>query len=405
MQKRNNIFINVIKENYTFLLLLIFLTVVISIQGCYSYTGTGGTPAPNCCKIKNPALVTQACVYGDLDTSECAAIALQSGSSYELVPQDACADYYGNPDCGTDEFINKIGCYLDDGSGVNRFYPQYNYPDPDNPQPASSFCGYGSNSLYKCDGGQAVLQQDCAPNYCVSGACTATCTPQYCVSGQIITNCNTPCSCFVSVASFFFEEPSASTTVTDSSGNVIGTKYGGVTQVAGKIGNALNFDGVNDYVGVNFMQVKQNITVLLWAKSNTAVWNNAGWIASARGNNGFLVTPLFGQKNVGGYIMNSLSQSNWIGSYVPDDITQWHQYGIRYNYQTKEASLIFDGQIVVSKIIDISRTTGTITVNFGRDTGTVVYGNGAIDEVEIYNIPLSEQEILARYQSSSHLCA
>ena len=165
------------------------------------------------------------------------------------------------------------------------------------------------------------------------------------------------------------------------------------------------FDGVNDYVGVNFMQVKQNITVLLWAKSNTAVWNNAGWIASARGNNGFLVTPLVGQKNVGGYIMNSLSQSNWIGSYVPDDITQWHQYGIRYNYQTKEASLIFDGQIVIRKTIDITRTTGTISVFFGKDSAPIVYGKGAIDEVEIYNTALSDQEILTRYQATSHLCA
>ena len=205
--------------------------------------------------------------------------------------------------------------------------------------------------------------------------------------------------------SFFFEDPAASTTVTDSSGNVIGTKYGGVTQVPGNIGNALNFDGVNDYVGVNFLQVGQSITVLSWAKSNTAVWNNAGLIASARGNNGFLVTPLAGQKNVGGYIMSSNSASNWIGSYVPDDITQWHQYGIRYNYQTKEASIIFNGQIVVSKIIDISRTTGTITVNFGKDTTIVAYGKGAIDEIEIYRAALSDQEILARYQSSSHLCA
>ena len=204
MQKRNNIFINVIKENYTFLLLLIFLTVVISIQGCYSYTGTGGTPAPNCCKIKNPALVTQACVYGDLDTSECAAIALQSGSSYELVPQDACADYYGNPDCGTDEFINKIGCYLDDGSGVNRFYPQYNYPDPENPSLASSFCGYGSANLFKCDRGEAVsvdiggVSQCPSGKYCVSGACTSSCTPR-CPYGQTISNCNTICTCTLSL--------------------------------------------------------------------------------------------------------------------------------------------------------------------------------------------------------------
>src|SRR3989344_3844353 len=190
MQKRDNIFISTIKENYTFLLLLVFLTIVISIQGCQPSSPT--LSIGNCCKIKNPALVTQACIATSLTNAECASIAAQTGSSYELAPASSCLNFARNPDCGTDEFNNKIGCYLNDGSGVNRFIPQAN--PPESPQPSSKFCQYGTSNLYKCDQGQAVLTQTCSgsTSYCISGACSA-CTPAPCVSGQTVTNCNTIC--------------------------------------------------------------------------------------------------------------------------------------------------------------------------------------------------------------------
>src|SRR3989344_1331019 len=190
MQKRDNIFISTIKENYTFLLLLVFLTIVISIQGCQPSSPT--LSIGNCCKIKNPALVTQACIATSLTNAECADIASQSGSSYELVPASSCLNFARNPDCGTDEFNNKIGCYLNDGSGVNRFIPQAN--PPESPQPSSKFCQYGTSNLYKCDQGQAVLTQTCSgsTSYCISGACSA-CTPLPCEPNQTVNNCNTIC--------------------------------------------------------------------------------------------------------------------------------------------------------------------------------------------------------------------
>ena len=190
MQKRDNIFISTIKENYTFLLLLVFLTIVISIQGCQPSSPT--LSIGNCCKIKNPALVTQACIATSLTNAECASIAAQTGSSYELAPASSCLNFARNPDCGTDEFNNKIGCYLNDGSGVNRFIPQAN--PPESPQPSSKFCQYGTSNLYKCDQGQAVLTQTCSgsTSYCISGACSA-CTPLPCEPNQTVNNCNAPC--------------------------------------------------------------------------------------------------------------------------------------------------------------------------------------------------------------------
>lgn len=52
------------------------------------------------------------------------------------------------------------------------------------------------------------------------------------------------------VAHYTFDE-SSGTTASDSSGNSLdGTVYGGASWETGRIGNALSFDGINDWVGV-----------------------------------------------------------------------------------------------------------------------------------------------------------
>jgi len=180
-------FISTIKENYLFLLLLVFLTMLISIQGCQPSQPT--LSLGNCCKIKNPLNVTQACIATSLDDNQCSAIAAQTGSSYELVPASSCLNLVVNPDCGIDEFNNKIGCYINDGSGVNRFIPQAN--PPEDPQPESKYCKYSSTELNYCNQGEWALIQDCASQNCVNGVCQS-CTP-ICSAGQSISSCNTLC--------------------------------------------------------------------------------------------------------------------------------------------------------------------------------------------------------------------
>ena len=249
------------------------------------------------------------------------------------------------------------------------------------------------------------------PNKGVSSDITFTkCMPTCSFCGGEDNGCGGICQNRRSL-SLLFEDPADYTIVTDSSGNNNnGIKYGGVTQVAGKIGNALNFNVVGAYITINNVPLtyEGDITVLTWAKSNTADWNNYGWIANARMANGFLINPNSGGKTWSGHFINSIGGYNIIGTHTPlDSITDWHQYGIMYNFASKEAFMIYDGQIVVRKNIDITRTAGTLNVTVGRDTydPLVRYGNGAIDEVEVYRFALTEQEILARYQATSHLCA
>lgn len=173
-----------------------FITQDCAALGKVCSNGECVSEAGNCCKIKAGA-ETKACIASPKTDSECAAIAALSGSSYELAPSYSCSDFQNNPDCGTSESDNKIGCYLNDGSGVNKFYAQAN--PLDTPQPASLSCEYGGSKLFKCDQGQAVLQENCAPRWCISGECTNACNNRKCRYGQLINDCNNLCPCYTVV--------------------------------------------------------------------------------------------------------------------------------------------------------------------------------------------------------------
>ncbi len=196
-KRKDNAFINAIKENYEFLILLIVLVLILNTQGCapsQPIIDIGGLSLGNCCKIKDPAnLQTQACIAstpypgtcadGSIDCvysssvsqEECASIASQTGSSYELVPASDCLNFERNTDCGTDINNHKMGCYLDDGSGNYKFYTQA-WP-LDSPQFESLSCNSAATSLYMCNRGKTDLVQDCSSSsmFCMYKQCTDKC--------------------------------------------------------------------------------------------------------------------------------------------------------------------------------------------------------------------------------------
>ena len=191
------------------------------------------------------------------------------------------------------------------------------------------------------------------------------------------------------------------TTAFDNSGN---SNHGTLVNmeeadwVDGVVGKCLSFDGVNEYVSVpDSVSVGKSITVLAWVKSATVDWNTLGWIASFRGNNGFIIHPASASKAVSMYIISSTSDYVQIGTVTPADITQWHLYGVIYNDDTKKGYTVLDGEIVESSH-DITRLADIIPVEIGRDYGFVGrFGNGLIDEVRIYNTALTASEVKALY--------
>jgi len=151
----------------------------------------------------------------------------------------------------------------------------------------------------------------------------------------------------------------------------------------------LVLDGVDDYLDVpDSIPVGKSITVLAWAKSNLPTWNVRAWIASSRVANGFIIHPVPDSRMVRLVVYDDGGNFHGIGRVTPSDITQWHQYGLVYDYDTKKAYTVLDGDVIEGKKspLDITRTSDTIPVDIGRDyEKTDRYGDGKIDEVRIYD--------------------
>ncbi|MCA9061860.1 MAG: DUF4347 domain-containing protein, partial [Planctomycetaceae bacterium] len=185
----------------------------------------------------------------------------------------------------------------------------------------------------------------------------------------------------------------------DSVAHNDGTLSGGVTYTDGVVGDAFQFDGVNDSLSAS-VTMTPSFTVSLWGRSDTTNWNTFGWLASNRSANGFVIHTEQGSHQVNMLVANSSGGLTYVGSSItPTDITQWHLYTLSYDATTGVARTYLDGTLHASQTISVTRTTSTSTVYFGRDDPAAGsrYGDGAIDEPSIFSRALSNAEVAAIY--------
>jgi hypothetical protein len=197
------------------------------------------------------------------------------------------------------------------------------------------------------------------------------------------------------VAAYGFEETSGP--VTDSSGlNNAGTIVNGAARTAaGKIGRAIDFDGVDDYVSVadsNALDLTTGMTLEAWVQLDTvSPWRTAIFKEKA----GSVVYDLYatnasnspqGEARFGSAIVQTgappaLSAGVWTHLAVTYDGTALRVYRNGAQAATKAAS----GAIQTS--------TGALRIG-----GNLIWGeylDGRIDEVRVYNRALSAGEITA----------
>jgi len=191
------------------------------------------------------------------------------------------------------------------------------------------------------------------------------------------------------------------TTAYDSSGyNNHGTVYG-ATWTSGKINNALNFDGVDDYVYVYpnpSLDMTDELTIEAWVKSVAPTVEDAQDIVR-QGN------FLYGKYRYGLHFWN-----NQRFSFNTHDGTTWYSTGGSARYSFGEwhhvaavfkngeyMKLYVNGQFVNESASPAINTATGEPVYIGAE----IYGqmsrfwNGFIDEVKIYNRTLSREEIVA----------
>jgi hypothetical protein len=179
------------------------------------------------------------------------------------------------------------------------------------------------------------------------------------------------------------------------------------TLVSGQTFNSLNggsivFDGTDDFVNLTFTNPYSE-TVMVWVKSNTATWNENGWISSSRRQNGHIIHPNISTKTVGFYVFNSSGGFVLIGSTTLTDITLPHLYCFTTN-GTNSHKIYIDGAFISENTTSITRTlTPTSQIWYvGRDDTTSRYGNGVFYNVLRYNRALSATEILQNYNATKN---
>ncbi|MCI0528195.1 MAG: fibronectin type III domain-containing protein, partial [Nitrospira sp.] len=200
-------------------------------------------------------------------------------------------------------------------------------------------------------------------------------------------------------------------TASDASGNnYTGTLTGSTLSTAGKFGNTLSFDGVDDYVDAGDISATEGsaLTVAFWMKGGAAQKDFAALVT--KGTDGSAGTSWRLQRRsnfdeVRFTITNSIGTNNIVTGATGVFDNQWHH--IAGTFDGTELRLYKDGVLVGGPVSvasppeTIQNTTQVVSIGsydatLGGDWTTRAF-NGSIDEVAIYDIALTSAQIWDHY--------
>ncbi|MEI6749473.1 MAG: LamG domain-containing protein [Bacteroidota bacterium] len=197
-------------------------------------------------------------------------------------------------------------------------------------------------------------------------------------------------------------------TVTDLSGQgntaTLTNMSRAVTPVMGKIGQALKFDGVNDYVtlGSSKFQYQDNFTVSAFVKFSV-IPNNAGGCGARHPiiyNHDYGYNLLIGTDGkVNWYIYNTVGSSKSVkstSSVIGDSYV--HVVGIKNGTTILlYVNGVLQGQDTLTSNAVYYTASQFVIGGYGMCGGTWFYSNGIIDDVRVYNRVLSSSEVARLY--------
>ncbi|MDP3723212.1 MAG: LamG-like jellyroll fold domain-containing protein [Candidatus Omnitrophota bacterium] len=205
------------------------------------------------------------------------------------------------------------------------------------------------------------------------------------------------------VGSWHFDETTGTIAADKSGSSNTGTLTNGPTWTTGKVGNALQFDGTNDYVdlgngaSVQLGGTDKSFTLAAWAKR------------ASSGTGDVIVLQGVGATNQGLTMMYRAANSFTCGFYGNDldtsatypDVNEWHHWVCTYDGATNARKIYRDGVLTASDTA-ASDYVGSGGTRIGMAPWDVSgYFGGLIDEVRIYNRVLTAGEVVAVYQTGS----
>ena len=203
----------------------------------------------------------------------------------------------------------------------------------------------------------------------------------------------------------------AGKTVKDGTGNYNGTIKGSLKKVAGKIGDALEFDGID----ANFVEIdtpedfdfNADFTWSAWVKTD---FSGPGVIFAKTGGPG---TDDKGPKTL--WLRNSVLNldTGWVGN-VEDlgntiDDNKWHHIAVAGIPGDSKVQFFVDGEATTEGVLNLAQFPEDEWENHlfigldGRADGEFGVFTGIIDEFSVYDRALEEAEVNQNFKSEMGL--
>jgi len=180
-------------------------------------------------------------------------------------------------------------------------------------------------------------------------------------------------------------------TVKDVWGANDGTTEGAPQIVVGKVGDALEFDGKDDYVNVPSPVDKNENTVEIWFKVNKHT-PKQGILETTSAGEVKEHHPYFLLQNDNGTLKIYQEAADYITVSSISTDTWYHFVAVR---NSSHEWVYLNGDLKVDRGIDTSGDNSEFHIGVGYDD----YFNGLIDEVRIYARVLSKAEISQNYKA------
>ncbi|MEK6891365.1 MAG: LamG domain-containing protein, partial [Nanoarchaeota archaeon] len=167
---------------------------------------------------------------------------------------------------------------------------------------------------------------------------------------------------------------------------------------AGKIGNSFSFDGVDDFIQVNYNSFPgldgTKETLLMWVKprGSSILLQNAAWSRRLYYDNSNKFSFYFYDSSPTPILTSVLDDT----AYSRD---QWHQVG--YTFSSNTVKMYVDGKQTKTVILANSLYNPNSYWHFGHLCAGAIcnyYYTGELDEVKIYNRSLSPEEVYYLYK-------
>ena len=194
-----------------------------------------------------------------------------------------------------------------------------------------------------------------------------------------------------------------------------GTIHGNAETAEGKFGDALEFDGTDDFVEVPLaasitFSTGDSLTVQVWVKTDDQPAQNDGivgnyrpatdavWILSVSGDNAAARGKM-------GFSLRDKGRANSNGITSPDFLNddKWHVLAGVRDQDAKKIRFYVDGKLIEEK------DDKTLDINSGQSIWIGEHLNrfykGLIDEVKVWNRPLTEKELAISQQQPSSVDA